>query len=37
MHNIACYGLDTLYPKLNWMDKVQILDLANRTKSDYIK
>jgi hypothetical protein len=37
LHALTQYGLDSLYSKLNWHDKVQILDIANRTEAQYVK
>ncbi len=37
LHTLTQYGLDTLYGKLAWHDKVQILDIANRTEAPYVK
>lgn len=37
LHALTQYGLDSLYSKLNWHDKVQILDIANRTEAPYVK
>lgn len=37
LHNLAQYGLDSMYGKLAWHDKVQILDIANRTEALYVK
>jgi hypothetical protein len=37
LHELVMYGLDHLYPKLKWTDKVQILDVANRSEAPYVK
>lgn len=29
------YGIDILYPKLQWPDKLQILDICNRANAPY--
>jgi len=31
MEKLVLFGLNTLYPKLQWLDKLTILDIANRT------
>jgi hypothetical protein len=36
MHDLLRYGLDYIYPKLTWTDKVQILDMANRSQAPYV-
>lgn len=36
LHDLMRYGLDNLYPKLKWVDKVQILEFANRSQAPYI-
>jgi hypothetical protein len=30
MHELLKYGLDVLYPKLQWTDKVNLIDLATK-------
>ena len=37
LHNLVRYGLDYLYPKLEWNDKIQILDIANRSEANYVQ
>ena len=37
LHSLTQYGLDSLYEKLSWHDKAQILDIANRTDALYVK
>ena len=37
LHTLTQYGLDSLYEKLAWHDKAQILDIANRTEAPYVK
>ena len=36
LHDLMRYGLDNLYPKLNWMDKTSILEFATKSKAPYI-
>lgn len=31
------YGLDVIYPKLQWEDKAQIIDIANRMEVPFVK
>lgn len=31
------YGLDVIYPKLQWEDKAQIIDIANRMGVPFLK
>lgn len=37
MHDLMKYGLDILYSRLEWTDKVQILDIANRSDATYVQ
>jgi hypothetical protein len=36
LHDLMRYGLDTMYPKLTWIDKCSILEFANKSKAPYI-
>ena len=36
MNDLLKYGLDVLYPKLQWTDKIQIIDMANKSEAPYI-
>ena len=36
LHDLMRYGLDHLYPKLVWTDKVQILEFATKSRAPYI-
>ena len=31
LHDLMRYGLDNLYPKLNWIDKTSILEFATKS------
>jgi len=37
MNDLLIYGLDTLYPRLQWQDKIQIIDMASKSNAPYVQ